>query len=76
MRSTNVSDGAVAQAVHALEHAAVDVLQRHVDILGDTFFSRVKIQQLVGHLLRIQIKGPDPAHIVHRDQFAQKGVRP
>ena len=55
------------------EHAVADMLQRHVEIFGDTFFAGVQIQQLVGHLLRIQIEGPNPAHIVHRDQLAQKG---
>ena len=67
---------AVPQPVHALQHAIADMLQRHVEIFGDTFFSGIQIQQLVGHLLRIEIEWPDPAHIVHRDQLAQKCVSP
>ena len=50
----------------------LDVLKRHVDVLGDRGFSRVKIQQFVRDLLRIQIEGPDPSQTVHRDKLPEQ----
>ena len=58
--------------MHPLKHTIVDMLQRHIDILGNLFFSCVEIQQLIRYLLRVEIERPDPAQVFHLHQLAKQ----
>src|SRR2546422_2574950 len=48
------------------------LFRSHVNVLGDFLFPCVEIDQLVRHLLGIEIERPDPSGALHCDQLPQQ----
>ena len=71
-----LDDGSITQSMHTGEHPVIDMLERHIDILDDLFFPCIQIKEIIGDLLRIEVKGPDPVQAIHLDQFTKKRQEP
>jgi hypothetical protein len=59
-------------AAHRLEHVAVDVLDRHVEVAGHARLGADRLEQLVGAGRRVGVVEADPAEAVDAGELAQQ----
>src|SRR6266436_1483517 len=58
---------------HRAQDVVVGMLQRHVYILNHSVKARYGVEQLVGYIVWIAVKQPDPTQALKRVQIVQQG---
>ena len=59
-------------AAHQLEHARMNVLQRHVDVARDLFGSGDRLDEFIAPMRGMRVEEPNPELAFDRVEFAQQ----
>ena len=58
--------------MHPFQHPVVDVLKRHIDVLGNLFLTRIEVEQIIGDLLGIEVERSDPSNVRNLHERAKQ----